>query len=75
MPNHRQNRQPPLSRRRQHALPHVAVAPANAQAARNAGIGKTTLHRWPDDQRKSYPPNPKPSPTTKPACPNPRKTL
>ena len=75
MPNHRQNRQSPPSHRQQHALPHIAAAPANAQAARNAGIGKTTLHRWLDDQRNSYPPNPKPSPTAKSACRTPRKTL
>ena len=53
MPNHRQNRQSPLSRRQQHALPHIAAAPANAQAARSAGIGKTTRHRWLDAQRNS----------------------
>ena len=39
----------PFSRRQEHALPYIAAAPTLAQAARDAGIGESTLRRWLDD--------------------------
>ncbi len=40
-----------LSPRQQHALPIVAASPTLAEAARESGIGKTTLYRWLNDDR------------------------
>ena len=49
-PNGTEVKKSPLSRRQEHALPAIAAAATNAQAARNSGIGKTTLHRWLQDE-------------------------
>ncbi len=38
-----------LNFRQQAALPVIAAAPSVAQAARDSGVGETTLRRWLDD--------------------------
>lgn len=49
-PNATEVKKSPLSRRQEAALPAIASASTNAQAARDAGINKTTLHRWLQDE-------------------------
>ena len=49
-PNGTEVKKSPLSRRQEHALPAIAAASTNAQATRDSGIGKTTLHRWLQDE-------------------------
>ena len=44
----------PLTFRQQSALPTIAAAPSIAQAARDSGIGESTIRRWLEDEDFRY---------------------